>query len=49
MTRDDGDGVLLVDECAYYDICERFPTAGNESGNTTILGSKIRRTPFINK
>ena len=36
------DYVLFVDECAYYDICERFPTAGNEGGDTILLGSKIR-------
>ena len=43
------DDVLFVDECAYYDICKRFPTAGNEGGDATLLGSKIRRTPFTNK
>ena len=43
------DDVLFVDECAYYDIFERFPTAGNEGVDTTLLGSKIRETPFTNK
>ena len=40
--------MLFVDECAYYDICETFPTASNESGNTTLLRRKIRRTTFTN-
>ena len=43
------DYVLFVDGCAYYDICERVPTAGNEGGDTTFIGSKLRRTPFTNK
>ena len=30
----------FVDECAYSVICERFPTASNQSGNETLLGSK---------
>ena len=31
------DDVIFVDDCTYYDICERVPTAGNEGGDTTLL------------
>ena len=35
------DDVLFVHVCIYYDICERFPTAGNEGEDTTFLGSNF--------
>ena len=43
------DDELFVGECAYYVICEKLPTAGNEGEDTTLLGSKTKRTPFTNK
>ena len=31
--------MLFVDEWEYYDICERFPTVGNEEVDTTSYAS----------